>query len=119
MRYADFRVRLRQRSGGQVVWHVLILSLAVVSVLTSARDTSAQQPDASQTERMIADLGLHEAATPLSASAQWHKPARVLVRNLTPDRKAWLQEVAPGVELVNADTISEARAVAANADAVL
>jgi phosphoglycerate dehydrogenase-like enzyme len=68
---------------------------------------------------MIADLGLREAATPLSASPQWRKPVRVLVRNLTPERKTWLQEVAPGVELVNADTTSDARAAAATADAVL
>lgn len=96
----------------------LVLSLAV-SVLAPGRVASAQPPDASQTERMIADLGLREAATPLSASPQWRKPARVLVRNLTPDRKTWLQEVAPGVELVNADTTSDARAAAATADAVL
>jgi phosphoglycerate dehydrogenase-like enzyme len=108
MRNADFRV-LRQ---------ALALSLAV-SVLAPGRVASAQQPDASRTERMIAELGLREAATPLSASPQWKKPARVLVRNLTAERKAWLQEVAPGVELVNADTISDARAVAATADAVL
>ena len=43
----------------------------------------------------------------------------MLVRNLTPERKTWLQDVAPGVELVNADTMSEARTAAATADAVL
>ena len=105
-------------AGVRVVRQALALSLAV-SVLALGGFASAQQPDASQTERMVADLGLREAATPLSASPQWRKPVRVLVRNLTPERKTWLQEVAPGVELVNADTMSEARAVAATADAVL
>jgi phosphoglycerate dehydrogenase-like enzyme len=108
MRNGDFRVA-RQ---------ALVLSLAVC-LLAPGRVASAQPPDAAQTERMIADLGLHEAATPLSASPQWRKPTRVLVRNLTPERKGWLQAVAPGVELVNADTIADARAAAANADAVL
>jgi len=101
-----------------VVRQALALSLAVF-VLAAGRVASAQQPDASQTDRMIADLGLHEASTPLDASPQWRKPARVVVRNLTPERKAWLQDVAPGVELVNADTVPEAREAAANADAVL
>lgn len=107
MRNADARLR-----------QALALSLAVF-VLTPGRVAVAQQPDASKTERMIAELGLHEAATPLTASPQWRKPTRVLVRNLTPERKTWLQDVAPGVELVNADTIADARTAAANADAVL
>lgn len=68
---------------------------------------------------MVADLGLREAATPLRASPQWRKPERVLVRNLTASLKTWLQEVAPGVELINADTTAEARDAAATADAVL
>ena len=118
MRNGDLRVRLRQGYGGQVARRALSLSLAVF-VLALGRVASAQLPDASQTDRMIADLGLHEAATPLNASPQWRKPARVLVRNLTTERKTWLQDVAPGVELVNADTIAEARAGAAGADAVL
>ena len=102
----------------RVVRQAFVLSLAV-SVLALGRIASAQQPDASQTGRMVAELGLREAATPLSDSPQWRKPVRVLVRNLTPERKTWLQEVAPGVELVNADTIPEARTIAATADAVL
>ena len=77
------------------------------------------QPDAARTARMIADLGLREAAEPLSASPQWRKPQRVVVRNLTPELKTWLQDVAPGVDLVNADSTSEASAAAATADAVL
>ena len=109
MRNADFRV-FAGPGAPLVAGHVL---------LAPGWRQPLQQPDASQTDRMIAELGLREAATPLSASPQWRKPARVLVRNLTPERKAWLQDVAPGVELLNADTMSEARTVAATADAVL
>ena len=103
------RMRRMQNGDPGLVRRAATLSLAVFLVALG-RPSAAQQPDASQTDRMIADLGLHEAATPLNASPQWRKPARVVVRNLTPERKAWLQDVAPGVELVNADTTAEARA---------
>lgn len=96
---------------------LLLVSLA--AVLAGLAPPAAAQPDAAHTARMIADLGLREAPEPLSASPQWRKPQRILVRNLTPERQKWLQEVAPGVELVNADSISEARDAASTADAVL
>jgi phosphoglycerate dehydrogenase-like enzyme len=94
-----------------------ILSLAAVLVALAL--PAVAQPDAAGTARMIADLGLREASEPLSASAQWRKPQRVVVRNMSPELLAWLQQVAPGVELVNADSTSEAREAAATADAVL
>jgi phosphoglycerate dehydrogenase-like enzyme len=96
-----------------------LLVLSIASSLWCVSSIAFAQPDAARTERMIADLGLREAAEPISASPQWRKPQRVLVRDLTPERKSWLQEVAPGVDLVNADSTSEAQAVAATADAVL
>ena len=96
---------------------ILVLSLA--AMLGGPSLPALAQPDATRTARMIAELGLREAAEPLSASTQWRKPERVVVRNLTPELKAWLQEVAPGVDLVSANTTSEARSGAATADAVL
>ncbi len=95
----------------------LTLTLAV-SLAWGAAPALAQ-PDASKTAQMIAELGLREAAEPVSASPRWRAPKRVLVRNLTPERKAWLQDVAPGVDLVGADSTAEARAGAVDADAVL
>jgi phosphoglycerate dehydrogenase-like enzyme len=96
-----------------------VLALVLGACLATWASPAVAQPDASQIDRLIAELGLREAPTPLSASPQWRKPARVLVRDLTPERKAWLQDVAPGVELVNADSMSEARTAAVAADAVL
>jgi phosphoglycerate dehydrogenase-like enzyme len=96
---------------------MFVLSIAVL--LAGVSLPAAAQPDAAKTARMIAELGLREAAEPLTASPQWRKPSRVVVRNLTPELKGWLQEIAPGVELVNADTTAEAREGAATADAVL
>lgn len=100
-----------------IVGSVLVLSFA--ALLAGAPRPASAQPDASRTARMIVELGLRESAEPLSASPLWRKPERVVVRNLTPALEAWLQEIAPGIELVNADTTSEARDRAATADAVL
>ncbi len=93
-------------------------TLACVVLLALAGDVRAQTEDA-RAARMIADLGLREAAEPLSANPQWRAPKRVLVRDLTPERRVWLQAVAPGVELVGAGSLGEAREAAASADAVL
>jgi phosphoglycerate dehydrogenase-like enzyme len=97
----------------------LRLTLSLVVLSSCLVPAASAQPDASRTARMIADLGLREAAEPLRASAQWRAPERVLVRDMTPALQRWLQEVAPGVQLVSAGTTGEARAAAATADAVL
>jgi phosphoglycerate dehydrogenase-like enzyme len=68
---------------------------------------------------MVAELGLVEAPAPIRESANWRKPRRVIVREASPGRLAWLREVAPGVELVSAATPAEAAALAGNADAVI
>lgn len=106
---------LEVRSSARPALVVLLLVLAVPVRPAQAAGQQAGDP----TARMIAELGLREAAEPVSARPGWRKPARVVVRNLPADRKAWLQEAAPGVELVGADTIAEGRAAAATADAVL
>ncbi len=97
----------------------VILAVSLAVSLAGSSSPALAQPDASRTPRLIAELGLREGATPLSASPQWRKPARVLVRDLTPHLKSWLQEVAPGVELLSADTVAQARDAATTADAVL
>lgn len=68
---------------------------------------------------MVGDLGLIEAPAPVRDSPRWRKPQRVIVREATPERLAWLREVAPGVELVPAATPAEAAALAKDADAVI
>ncbi|WP_239493511.1 D-2-hydroxyacid dehydrogenase [Luteitalea sp. TBR-22] len=77
------------------------------------------QPDDARVARLVAELGLREAAQPLSAQPGWTAPRRILVRDLTPERRAWLQPAAPGVELVGAGSFSEARDAAREVDAVL
>ncbi len=93
-------------------------ALAVAIALAFVATASAQ-PDEARTPRMITELGLREAPEPVRASPGWRPPRRVLVRGLTPALGAWLQAVAPGVELVGADSVSEAQGAAADVDVSL
>jgi hypothetical protein len=88
------------------------LAAALVSTLVFADDDA-------RAARMVAELGLVEAAAPIRESPGWKKPRRVIVREATPQRLAWLQEAAPGVDLVPVWTPAEAVARARDADAVI
>jgi len=72
-----------------------------------------------RTARMITELGLIEAPQPIRESPHWKRPERVVVREATPERLAWLGEVAPGVELISTASPAEAEALARDADVVL
>ena len=99
----------------------VVCGLAVVAATATAQTPAPAAPPATdaQTARMVADLGLREGETPVSSTPGWKRPSRVLVRDLPADRRAWLQEVAPGVELVAASSVQEARALAADVDVSL
>ena len=79
----------------------VVCGLAVVAATATAQTPAPAAPPATdaQTARMVADLGLREGETPVSSTPGWKRPSRVLVRDLPADRRAWLQEVAPGVKL--------------------
>lgn len=94
-----------------------VIGLAALCALV-ATPAGAQQ-DEGRAARLIADLGLREAPQPVTELTGWAKPRRIVVRDLTPERRAWLQLAAPGVELVGAASVSEAAEAAREADAVL
>ncbi|HTV01716.1 MAG TPA: D-2-hydroxyacid dehydrogenase [Luteitalea sp.] len=98
---------------------VMALAIGVAAPAARAQAPAAPSNLDAQTTRMVAELGLREGETPASALPGWKKPTRVLVRDLPDDRRAWLQEVAPGVELVAASSVSDARGRAADVDVVL
>jgi phosphoglycerate dehydrogenase-like enzyme len=77
---------------------------------------AAPAPD-STTEAMIRELGLREAARPVRETPGWRRPERVLVRAGSPERLAFFQAVAPGVELVDVADPAAAAAAAPGADA--
>ena len=67
---------------------------------------------------LVDELGLLEAPTPVREWAGWRKPTKVVVRG-GEGFADWLQEVAPGVEIVSAPDYGDAMGSLAGADAVL
>ena len=100
---------------------VPLVTAAVCALLVGldAVGVAQAQDDNTRAAQLVQALGLREAETPISQSAQWRKPTRILVVGVPPDRLAWLQAVAPGVELVTAGSAQEELTEAARADAVV
>ncbi len=95
----------------------LITAVATIALaLSSGAGVAADEDDASA--RVVAELGLRQAPDPVRERAGWRKPKRVVVR-ADAARVAWLQQVAPDVELVPAPTIDAALALIGEADAVI
>jgi phosphoglycerate dehydrogenase-like enzyme len=67
---------------------------------------------------VIQRLELVESDTPLAERPGWRKPERIIVRT-SPERIAWLQAAAPGVELVPAETAEQAVLAAPGAQGVI
>ena len=100
------------------VWRGL-LPLVTASLLTLPVAQAVAQPADAETTHLIAVLGLKESARPLSALPGWRAPTRIVVRTDKPERLAWFQAAAPGVELVEAGSPEEAAAQAQDADGVI
>jgi len=92
--------------------------LAVTVAAASQRSHAAELSDAAA-RQMIADLGLIESPTPIRETSGWRKPQRVLAWRASPEVRAALREVAPGAEIVTAETAADYASAAANADVVL
>jgi phosphoglycerate dehydrogenase-like enzyme len=99
-----------------------ICRLAIAILCLSPAATAAKEPGSGpvpaaspEINAMIADLGLRESATPVREMPGWNRPRKVVVWVDSPDRLTGLQQVAPGVEIINAE--SQAQAVTEVADA--
>ena len=75
--------------------------------------------DEAATATLIAELGLRESATAVSARQGWAPPRKIVVPASDAARLAWMQQAAPGVVLLPAKDREEAAALAADADAVI
>jgi phosphoglycerate dehydrogenase-like enzyme len=98
--------------------HRPALLLALLLPL-AAPASDAPVPVDPVTTALINDFGLRAAPVASRDLPGWRKPRRVLVRALAPERLAFLQAVAPGVELVPAATPAEAARLAGSVDAAL
>ena len=78
----------------------------------------AQLPEA-ETARLIAELDLKESTTALADRPGWQAPRKVVIMGADPERLAWMQTAAPGVQLVAAGDREEAAREVAEADAAI
>jgi len=94
------------------------LLLPVLMAFGASPDALAQQPSR-EGERLIAEFGLREAPSPISAQSRWRTPQKIIVDTGVPGLLEALRSHAPGVQFVGATTPVAAAAIAAGADAVI
>jgi phosphoglycerate dehydrogenase-like enzyme len=93
---------------------LLVLDLAVPA---AAWADAAVTPES--TAALVQRLGLIEAPAPVRERAGWVRPKAILVRTLSPQLTAAVQEAAPGVTILQASNDDEATRLAPRADAVI
>ena len=101
-----------------VAAQVTALAALGTMILALSTDVGLAAGEDSQAEQVVTELGLKQAPVPVRERSGWRKPKRVVVR-ADAERLAWLQQVAPDVELVPAPTEEAALAVIGDADAVI
>jgi len=93
------------------------LSVGVLCFLASVA-APAGDGDA-EVARLVAELGLRESATALRDRPGWAPPKKVVLMGADAARAAWMQEAAPGVEIVGAADRAAAVRAAADADVII
>jgi phosphoglycerate dehydrogenase-like enzyme len=97
--------------------------LLAVFLLLAAGAASAEPAggarDSSDVQALIRSLSLKESEVAARDWPGWRPPQRIAVRADGPERLAWLQSVAPGVELVALDEGADVGAALRGADAVI
>jgi phosphoglycerate dehydrogenase-like enzyme len=92
-------------------WIALVLFALGASQSLSAGPTGI--------ERVISDYGLRESQEPVTKRPNWRSPTRIVVDGGVPGLVAALAEVAPGVTIVTARSITEMVAAVPGADAAI
>jgi len=77
------------------------------------------KPGLTAIQVLIDEHGLRESDTPARDLPGWSKPEKVVIRLLKPDHLSALQSVAPGVEIVAVQSVSEAAEAVADAQALI
>jgi len=93
------------------------LSAGVLCFLASVA-APAGDGDA-EVARLVAELGLRESAVALRDRPAWAPPKKVVLMGADAARAAWMQEAAPGVEIVGAADREAAVREAADADVII
>jgi len=93
------------------------LSAGVLCFLASVA-AHAGDGDA-EIDRLVTELGLRESAVALRDRPGWAPPKKVVLMGADAVRAAWMQEAAPGVEIVGAADRAAAVREAAEADVII
>lgn len=88
----------------------LAVALLLISGIAQAEEDTAQ---------VVAALGLREGAAPVRDVKSWQKPKKVVVLADGPARVAWFKDVVKGVTIVPVRSPQEAKAIIADADALV
>ena len=112
-----------RRTGWRTLGEITVLIVAVliafeVGSRSAAPDREAAAPGAAAAKEQTV-LGLPESPVRLADQPGWTRPTKVVVMDLWPGRTSELGQVAPGIELVVAESDSAAVSAAENADAVM
>jgi phosphoglycerate dehydrogenase-like enzyme len=94
------------------------VAVVAVAALLQAPYAIAQTPTG-EGERLIAEFGLREAASPLATLPGWRAPRKIIVDTGVPGLLDALRSVVPGVQWVGAPSPALAAGAAADADAVI
>jgi phosphoglycerate dehydrogenase-like enzyme len=95
---------------------LLSLPLLALATLAHAESPPVISPEAAQ---LIAELGMQADVKPVRDYAGWRPLARIVVHGSLRDAATYLAPVAPGVEIVVANSAAEALSAAPRADALL
>jgi phosphoglycerate dehydrogenase-like enzyme len=102
-----------------IVIRTCVLLLGGLLVAAAPQADEQPVPPSARSADLIEDLGLEVATVASREHPRWRPPRKVVARVDAPERVAWLQSAAPGVEIVGVRTTEEAVQAAAHADAVL
>jgi len=95
-----------------------VVRFALPLLLWASAPVMAQQPSR-EGERLMAEFGLREAASPMSSQARWRVPQKILVDTGVPGLIEALRNQAPGVTFVGANSPASAVTMVAGADAMI
>lgn len=93
------------------------LSAGVLCFLAVVAAPAADGDD--EVARLVAELGLRESAVALRDRPGWAPPEKVVLMGADAARAAWMQEAAPGVEIVGVPDRAAATREAADADVII
>lgn len=94
----------------QAGWTTIATILASACLAAPLLATAAEDPGAAG--KLIADLGLEEASTPVRHRKDWRPPKKMVVLGASPS----LTDAAPGVQIVHVGSVAEAAVAARDAD---